>query len=84
MTRHTVDRFRTFGAAQDLPEPDVAGLILLAGLAPDFQAASLLASRSEDEETPAPSSPYDVPTECEPARFEAPSGVLSGRLGLLH
>ena len=38
-TRPTVDRLRTIGQALKLPDADVAGLILLAGLAPDFKAA---------------------------------------------
>ena len=71
-TRHTVERFRTFGAAVDLPEPDVAGLILLAGLAPDFQTASLLASGGR--EATLPSSPDDVAPILGPAGPEAPAG----------
>ena len=39
-TRPTVERLRTFGIALNLTDDEVAGLILLAGLAPDYQAAS--------------------------------------------
>ncbi len=38
--RPTVDRLRTFGRALELSETEVAGLILMAGLAPDFEAAA--------------------------------------------
>ena len=39
-TRPTVQRLRTFGMALNLTDEEVAGLIRLAGLAPDYQAAS--------------------------------------------
>ena len=39
-TRPTVERLRTFGVALNLTDDEVSGLILLAGLAPDYQAAS--------------------------------------------
>ena len=38
-TRPTLQRLRVFGAALDLSRPEVAGLILLAGLARDFRTA---------------------------------------------
>ena len=47
-TRPTVERLRTFGRALSLAEEDVAGLILLAGLAPDYESA-VQSSRSGDE-----------------------------------
>ena len=43
-TRSTVARLRVFGAALNLSETEVAGLILLSGLAPDFEAAVQAAS----------------------------------------
>ena len=43
-TRSTVARLRVFGAALNLSETEVAGLILLSGLAPDFEAAVHAAS----------------------------------------
>ena len=45
-TRPTVDRLRVIGQALMLPDADVAGLILLAGLAPDFKAAGAEAGLS--------------------------------------
>ena len=39
-TRPTVERLRVFGLALNLSEAEVAGLILLAGLAPDFGSAT--------------------------------------------
>ncbi len=39
-TRPDVQRLRVFGQALDLSPTEVAGLILLAGLAPDFESAS--------------------------------------------
>ena len=39
-TRPDVHRLRVFGQALDMSPTEVAGLILLAGLAPDFQSAS--------------------------------------------
>ena len=38
--RATVDRLRTFGRALELSEAEVAGLVLMAGLTPDFEAAA--------------------------------------------
>ena len=38
-TRPRVERLKVFGKALDLPETEVAGLVLLAGLAPDFRSA---------------------------------------------
>ena len=39
-TRPTVQRLRVFGMALNLSADEIAGLLLLAGLAPDFQVAS--------------------------------------------
>ena len=49
-TRPTVNRLRVFGTALGLSPTEVAGLILLAGLAPDFQAASSIALNGEDSD----------------------------------
>ena len=53
-TRHPVERLRVFGKALNLPDSDVAGPILLAGLEADFTSA---ATRIEipKESVPAPS-----------------------------
>lgn len=45
-TRPSVDRLRVFGMALNLSETEVAGLILLAGLTPDFPGAALALSSS--------------------------------------
>ena len=45
-TLPTVQRLRVFGRALELSQTDVAGLILLAGLAPDFQTALSLVDGS--------------------------------------
>ena len=47
-TRPSVDRLRVFGKALNLSETEVAGLILLAGLAPDFPGAALALSSGSD------------------------------------
>ena len=39
VTRPTVHRLKAFGRSMNLSQTEVAGLILLAGLAPDFQTA---------------------------------------------
>ena len=72
-----MERFRTFGAALDLPGPDVAGLILLAGLAPDFQTASLLAS--DGVEVPSPGPLENVAPEPGPVELDTPSGGATRR-----
>ena len=48
-TRPSLERIRVFGRAVNLSEAEVAGLILLAGLAPDFNAASLQVRLAERE-----------------------------------
>lgn len=45
-TRPTVDRLRIIGKALDLSDSEIAGLILLAGLAPDFETAGAAAGLS--------------------------------------
>ena len=51
-TRPTVERLRSFGKALSLSQTELAGLILMAGLAPDFETASQLAA-GEGGELPA-------------------------------
>ena len=55
-TRPTVQRLQAFGKALGLSLTEVAGLILLAGLAPDFQAASDLTSGHEEKTHDEPAS----------------------------
>ena len=45
-TRPSVDRLRTIGKALNLSQAEIAGLILLAGLASDFEAAGAVAGLS--------------------------------------
>ena len=59
-TRPSVDRLRVFGMALNLSETEVAGLILLAGLAPDFPGAALALSSGSDP-VRQPESPGVVP-----------------------
>ena len=59
-TRPSVDRLRVFGMALNLSETEVAGLILLAGLAPDFPGAALALSSGSDP-VRRPESPGVVP-----------------------
>ena len=47
-----VGRLRTFGKALDLSDDEVAGLILLAGLAPDYEAALAQAVSGEEYAPP--------------------------------
>ena len=49
-TRPSVPRMRAFGEALGLSSTEVAGLILLAGLAPDFQTASVQAFSGDGEQ----------------------------------
>ena len=58
-TRPSVDRLRVFGMALNLSETEVAGLILLAGLAPDFPGAAWLSRR-----VPTPSGDRNRPGLC--------------------
>ena len=53
-SRPSVERLRAFGKALNLSDYDLAGLLLLAGLAPDFEAAQLQAV--SDHEDPSSSS----------------------------
>ena len=52
-TRPTVHRLRTFGSALHLSDTEIAGLIMLAGLAPDFETAGAEAGLSITSAEPA-------------------------------
>ena len=68
-TRPTLKRLRVFGRALNLSQTEVAGLILLAGLAPDAQAAS----RCATEGTGGGTRPRVAQGEIPP--FAAPDGM---------
>ena len=81
-TRPTLRRLLVFGKAMDLARPETAGLILLAGLAPDFQAASdIVRSGSEEAVSGEFSKPArvldDVDDEDEPITATQPVGPNS-------
>ncbi len=64
-TRPNLQRLQTFGKALGLSPTEVAGLVLLAGLAPDFQTASDLSVGSEGlrPDEPSPTVAEDVETQ---------------------
>ncbi len=64
-TRPNLQRLRTFGKALGLSPTEVAGLVLLAGLAPDFQTASDLSIGNEwvTHDEPSPAVDEDVETQ---------------------
>ena len=64
-TRPNLQRLQTFGKALGLSPTEVAGLILLAGLAPDFQSASDLSTDNEGmrPDEPSPTVAEDVETQ---------------------
>ena len=80
-TRPTVGRIKVFGQALGLTETETAGLILLAGLAPDFRAAGQILPSGNYENSNIESfeewnsPPGDI-------TFEANSGNLAGELFL--
>ena len=61
VTRPTVQRLLAFGKALDLSTSEVAGLILLAGLAPDFQAATDRATRGPGDVSPSEADESEEP-----------------------
>ncbi|MCY3655348.1 MAG: helix-turn-helix transcriptional regulator [Chloroflexi bacterium] len=69
-TRPSLRRMRAFGGALHLTRDEVAGLILLAGLAPDFQAAWNLAA--SDEGALDASQPVGGHWEPDPVAADAP------------
>ena len=54
LTRPTVERLRTFGKALNLSEYEVAGLLLLTRLAPDFEAAQALSTLGDEAPVTSP------------------------------
>ena len=54
VTRPTVERLRTFGKALNLSEYEVAGLLLLTGLAPDFEAAQAVSTLGDEAPVTSP------------------------------
>ncbi len=50
--RPSMDRIRTFGMALELSDAEVAGLLLIAGLAPDFETAARELGLTVNESTP--------------------------------
>ena len=72
-TRPTLRRLRVFGAALNLSDAETAGLILLAGLAPDFPTALRRASgRNGEAATPARA---PAPSVAEGVREPASAGM---------
>ena len=53
-TRPTVERIHTFGRALNLSQDEVTGLILLAGLAPNYDSASEQSILAAEPSTPSP------------------------------
>ena len=77
-TRPTLRRLRVFGAALYLSREETAGLILLAGLAPDFPAALRRASGRNGEAATdhgATLAPASAPSVTEDARQPASAGT---------
>ena len=75
-TRPSLRRMRAFGGALHLTRDEVAGLILLAGLAPDFQAAWNLAASDGGEF--AANQPPGAHWEPDPVATGAPSALTPG------
>ena len=74
-TRPTLRRLRVFGAALNLSHEETAGLILLAGLAPDFPTAlRRVSGRNGEAATPAPT---PTPSVAEDVRQPASAGMLT-------
>ncbi len=77
-TRPTLRRLRVFGAALNLPDAETAGLILLAGLAPDFPTALRRVSGRNGEAVTdygATRGPLSVPGVAEGVRGPASAGM---------
>ncbi len=76
-TRPTLRRLRVFGAALNLSQAEVANLILLAGLAPDFQTALRRVTGNGGQSTrhPGTPGPTSVPTARERPGEPAPAIV---------
>ena len=81
VTLPRIGRLRTFGKALDLSEDEVAGIILLAGLAPDYEAALARAVSGEENAPPDPAEESGhVPGAQAPSLFPARAGD-AGLLG---
>ena len=75
VTLPRIGRLRTFGKALDLSEDEVAGIILLAGLAPDYEAALAQAVSGEENAPPDPAEESGhVPGAQAPSLFPARAG----------
>ena len=90
-TRPTLQRLKVFGKALSLSWTEMAGLILLAGLAPDFRTALSHVTRSGDEASgngaaPDPISAAGVAGDSEASATEGATSVLRAavRFGLLR
>ena len=77
--RPTLQRLRVFGKALNLSQTEVAGLILLAGLAPDFRTAVNRATGSGDESrgNGATPDPVSAPGVADDPEASAPEGTPS-------
>ena len=80
-TRPTLQRLKVFGKALSLSWTEVAGLILLAGLAPDFRTAVGHVTRSGDEASgngaaPDPISAAGVAEDSEASALESTPSIL--------
>ena len=90
-TRPTLQRLKVFGKALDLSRTEVAGLILLAGLAPDFRTAVGHVTGSGDVANgngaaPTPISAAGVADDSEASATESATSVFRAavRFGLLR
>ena len=72
--RPNVNRLRTFGKGLELSDAEVPGLILMAGLAPDFEATGELIRLSGN------GSELVNDTDNDPVTGAGPPGVLMHRL----
>ena len=72
-TRPTLHRLRVLGVALDLESPDVAGMVLLAGLAPSFDVAMEYVASGSGPVTADPSSPPDA--EPSPPKTNSPRAI---------
>ncbi len=85
-TRPTLQRLKVFGKALDLSRTEVAGLILLAGLAPDFRAAVSNVTGSGDEvggngAAPDLTTAPDVADDSEASATDSAMSVLRAAVG---
>ena len=90
-TRPTLHRLKVFGKALHLSQTEVAGLILLAGLAPDFRTAEGHVTGSSDvangnRAAPDPTSAPGLEDDSEASPTESSTSVFmaAARIGLLR